>query len=106
MVPPPERSARRIVRTASAETEWTMETRAINPSSFNGMIAVLSYPAAIREPNVYSLQNGRIDMAFLGATVPQRNPAKVAGYFYNATTKWRPLASAKKTPPRLQIGFT
>jgi hypothetical protein len=31
---------------------------------------------------------------------------RVAGYFYNATTKWRPLASAKRTPPRLQIGFT
>jgi hypothetical protein len=42
------------------------------------MIAVLSYPAAIREPNVCSLQNGRIDIAFLGATIPQRNPERVA----------------------------
>src|SRR6188472_4194648 len=37
MVPPPDRSARNMVRTASVETEWRMETRSINASSFNGM---------------------------------------------------------------------
>src|SRR6478609_9836481 len=45
MVPPPERSARKMVRTASGETEWRRATRVINPSSFNGMIVVLTVTA-------------------------------------------------------------
>src|SRR6185312_7076437 len=42
MVPPPDRSARNIVRTASVETEWRMENRSINASSFNGMSVLLN----------------------------------------------------------------
>jgi hypothetical protein len=42
MVPPPERSARKMVRTASDEIECLSETRDIKPSSSNGMM--ISYP--------------------------------------------------------------
>jgi hypothetical protein len=37
MVPPPERSARKIVRTASGEIECLSETRDIKLSSSRGM---------------------------------------------------------------------
>jgi|SRR5882724_1384174 len=40
MRPPLERSARRIVRTASGETECRIETRSMNPSSSNGMVSI------------------------------------------------------------------
>jgi len=40
MVPPPERSARKIVRTASGVTEWRMETPDMKPYSFGGMAVV------------------------------------------------------------------
>lgn len=46
MVPPPDRSARNIVRTASVETEWRMETRSINASSFNGIASSLIVQAS------------------------------------------------------------
>src|ERR1700722_2876765 len=38
MVPPPERSARKIVRTASGEIECLSETRDIRLSSFSGIL--------------------------------------------------------------------
>jgi hypothetical protein len=38
MLPPPERSARKIVRTASGEIEWRIATREMNPSSLIGMV--------------------------------------------------------------------
>src|SRR6476620_2967338 len=46
MVPPPDRSARNIVRTASVETEWRIETRSIKASSFNGMSVLLIVDAS------------------------------------------------------------
>jgi len=48
MWPPPDRSAWRIVRTASGETEFRIATRATNPSSFRGMMTPCVVPKIIK----------------------------------------------------------
>src|ERR1700687_2816029 len=70
MLPPPERSARRIVRTASAETEWRIETREMNPSSFGGMVAVLGYPQLFVNLDVCSHQKRHARYRIYRTSIP------------------------------------
>src|SRR6266404_8155963 len=86
MVPPPERSARRIVRTASAETEWRIETREMNPSSFSGMVAILGCPQLFVNLDVCSQQKRHARYRIYRTTHPSGGTLeRVADYLHNAS---------------------
>jgi hypothetical protein len=86
MVPPPERSACRIVRTASAETEWRIETREMNPSSFSGMVAILGCPQLFVNLDVCSQQKRHARYRIYRTTHPSGGTLeRVADYLQNAS---------------------